>query len=113
MPRGPRQLRQLQVLRPDDAQAGLGLRPLEQPAGDHRRFRLPRSVIPVRPGLYIFADYASGETWVLGRTSSGGYPRSLVATFNGNLSGFGEADLGEIYAVDLGGSLWHVIWHRA
>ena len=64
-------------------------------------------------GLYIFADYASGETWVLGRTSSGGYPRAQVATFAGNLSGFGEGDAGEIYAVDLGGSLWHVIWHRA
>src|SRR3954464_10196994 len=67
---------------------------------------------PFAHGLYVFADYASGETWVLGRTSSGGYPRAKVATFPGKLSGFGEADGGEIYAVDLGGSLWHVVFHR-
>lgn len=68
---------------------------------------------PFAHGLYVFADYASGETWALGRTSAGGYPRAHVATFSGNLSGFGEGDAGEIYAVDLGGSLWHVIFHRA
>ena len=68
---------------------------------------------PFAHGLYVFADYASGETWALGRSSSGGYPRARVATFGGNLSGFGEADRGEIYAVDLGGSLWHVIFHQA
>ena len=67
---------------------------------------------PFAHGLYVFADYASGETWALGRTSSGGYPRALVATFGGNLSGFGEAEGGEIYAVDLAGSLWHVIFHK-
>jgi len=68
---------------------------------------------PFARGLYVFADYASGETWALGRTNSGGYPRAKVATFGGNLSGFGEADAGEIYAVDLGGSLWHVVFHPA
>src|SRR4051794_10539889 len=64
-------------------------------------------------GLYVFADYSSGETWVLGRTKAGGYPRAKVATFSGNLSGFGEGGRGEIYAVDLGGTLWHVIFHKA
>jgi glucose/arabinose dehydrogenase len=68
---------------------------------------------PFAHGLYVFADYSSGETWVLGRTTAGGYPRAKVATFGGNLSGFGEADGGEIYAVDLGGNLWHVIFHKA
>ena len=68
---------------------------------------------PFAHGLYVFADYASGETWALGRSSSGGYPRAQVATFGGNLSGFGEADGGEIYAVDLGGSLWHVVFHQS
>jgi glucose/arabinose dehydrogenase len=67
---------------------------------------------PFAHGLYVFADYASGETWLLGRTSAGGYPRALAATFGGNLSGFGEGDAGEIYAVDLGGSLWHVTFHK-
>jgi glucose/arabinose dehydrogenase len=67
---------------------------------------------PFAHGLYVFADYASGETWLLGRTTAGGYPRALAATFGGNLSGFGEGDAGEIYAVDLGGSLWHVIFHK-
>src|SRR3954454_17729070 len=62
-------------------------------------------------GLYVFADYSSGETWVLGRTKAGGYPRAKVATFGGHLSGFGEADGGEIYAVDLSSNaLWHVIF---
>jgi glucose/arabinose dehydrogenase len=67
---------------------------------------------PFAHGLYVFADYASGETWLLGRTSAGGYPRALAAIFGGNLSGFGEGDAGEIYAVDLGGSLWHVTFHK-
>jgi glucose/arabinose dehydrogenase len=71
------------------------------------------SLYPFAHGLYVFADYASGETWALGRSSTGGYPRAHVATFGGNLSGFGEADGGEIYAVDLGGSLWHVVFHPA
>jgi glucose/arabinose dehydrogenase len=68
---------------------------------------------PFAHGLYVFADYASGEVWALGRTSTGGYPRAKVAQFGGNLAGFGEGDAGEIYAVDLGGSLWHVVFHRA
>ena len=68
---------------------------------------------PFAHGLYLFADYSSGETWVLGRTKAGGYPRAKVATFGGNLSGFGEGDGGEIYAVDLGGNLWHVVFHKA
>src|SRR3954447_198824 len=70
------------------------------------------SSFPCARGLYVFADYSSGETWVLGRTKAGGYPRARVATFSGSLSGFGEGDGGEIYAVDLGGSLWHVVFHR-
>jgi glucose/arabinose dehydrogenase len=68
---------------------------------------------PFAHGLYIFGDYSSGEVWALGRTKAGGYPRAKVAQFGGNLSGFGEGDAGEIYAVDLGGSLWHVAFHRA
>src|SRR3954454_2688600 len=66
---------------------------------------------PFAHGLYVFADWSSGETWVLGRTKAGGYPRAKVATFGGHLSGFGEADGGEIYAVDLSSNaLWHVIF---
>src|SRR3954451_9764084 len=70
------------------------------------------SSFPFAHGLSVFADYSSGETWVLVPTKAGGYPRARVATFRGNLSGFGEGDGGEIYAVDLGGSLWHVVFHR-
>jgi glucose/arabinose dehydrogenase len=71
---------------------------------------------PFAHGLYVFADYGSGETWVLGRTKRGGYPRALVGHFGAtfSLSGFGEGDGGEIYAVDQSsGSLWHVVFHRA
>ncbi|MDQ1705309.1 MAG: hypothetical protein QOF18_1675 [Frankiaceae bacterium] len=64
-------------------------------------------------GLYVYADYCTGETWVLGRTSSGGYPSALVGDDSGSITGFGQGDAGELFSVDQSGNLNHLVFSRA
>ena len=68
---------------------------------------------PFARGLYVFADYCSGEIWATGRTSSGGYRTALVGKDGaGSVTGFGVADSGEIYLVDQSGQLAHLVFHK-
>jgi glucose/arabinose dehydrogenase len=67
---------------------------------------------PFAHGVYLLADYCSGHFWALGRTSSGGYTYARVGQASGSPTGMGEADRGEIYVVDAGGSLWHVAFSK-
>jgi glucose/arabinose dehydrogenase len=60
-------------------------------------------------GLYFFADYCSGAMWATGRTGSGGYPTARVGTAGGNVTGFGEDDAHEMYAVNQSGNLYRLV----
>ena len=63
-------------------------------------------------GLYVFADWCSGHLWATGRTGAGGYSTSRVGSFAGHITGFGESDSHEIYAVAGDGSLYRVVFTK-
>ena len=70
---------------------------------------------PQRPfahGLYVYGDYCSGEVWALGQ-SNGSWSNAKVGDIGGGLTGFGEGDSGEIYAVTQSGTLYHVVFTHA
>jgi glucose/arabinose dehydrogenase len=58
-------------------------------------------------GDYVFGDFCSGKIWVIPASFSGG---SLPAPddTNYNISSFGEDNLGRLYLVDLGGSIYRL-----
>jgi glucose/arabinose dehydrogenase len=67
---------------------------------------------PFAAGLYVFTDYCSGTLWATGRTTSGGYPTARVGSAPGNVTGFGEDDAHEIYAVNSDGNLYRVAFTK-
>jgi glucose/arabinose dehydrogenase len=60
-------------------------------------------------GLYFFTDYCSGHLWATGRSSTGGYPTALVGSAGSNVTGFGEDDGREIFAVNQSGGLYRLV----
>jgi glucose/arabinose dehydrogenase len=60
-------------------------------------------------GYYICADYVSGNAWLIkdGGTS-GGFTSSIQAGLPASISTFGEAENGDIYTANLGGTLYKV-----
>jgi glucose/arabinose dehydrogenase len=69
---------------------------------------------PFAHGLYVFGDYCTGELWAIGRTSTGGWSRAKVGDIGQtySITGFGQSDSGELYAVTQGGSLYHLALSR-
>lgn len=70
---------------------------------------------PKRPfahGLYLYGDYCSGEVWALGQ-SNGSWSNAKVGDVGSGLTGFGEGDSGEIYAVTQSGALYHAVFTHA
>jgi len=65
--------------------------------------------IPGLFGVYLFGDFCSGTVWTL-REISGGAPR-VAAAVNSGLSvvSFGQSLDGEVYVVNLGGTLHKII----
>jgi hypothetical protein len=47
--------------------------------------------------------------WATARTGSGGYPTARVGTAGGNVTGFGEDDAHEMYAVNQSGNLYRLV----
>jgi glucose/arabinose dehydrogenase len=66
------------------------------------------SAIPVLRGGYVFADYCSGEIWVV--PAGAGAPASKVSLLDTNLliSSFGENARGELFVTDLNGRLYRI-----
>ncbi len=60
-------------------------------------------------GYYICADYVSGNVWLINPNGSGGWNSSLQSGLPGNISGFGEAENGDMYAASLNGTVYKVI----
>jgi glucose/arabinose dehydrogenase len=67
---------------------------------------------PFAHGLYISGDYCSGELWATKQLKDGSHRTAAIGDMGSSLTAFGEGDHGEIYAVDQGGHLSHVVWHR-
>lgn len=60
-------------------------------------------------GYYICADYVSGNVWLIRSNGAGGWNVTQQSGLPGNISGFGEAENADLYAVSLSGSVYKVI----
>ncbi len=63
------------------------------------------SKIPTLQNAYIFGDYGSGKIWTLTENGSGGWTRTPLLSTGGNISSFGQDQAGEVYVVDLSGTV--------
>lgn len=59
-------------------------------------------------GYYFYSDYCSGRIWGLQRISGTWFTTQLLDTAF-NVSSFGEDEAGNLYLVDLGGSIYEVV----
>jgi hypothetical protein len=67
-------------------------------------YRGARSTVPM--GLYIFADYCTGEIWQLNPPDAmGNRTRTLLIDTAFNITSFGEDEAGEIYVVAQSGTI--------
>jgi glucose/arabinose dehydrogenase len=62
--------------------------------------------IPNLTGKYIFGDFGSGNIWALSEAGNGRYTSSRLLATNHNISSFAEDLEGEIYVLDLSGSIY-------
>jgi len=65
----------------------------------------------VMGGLYLFADYCTGEIFGLAHVGSR-WVSSRVGRDGNPVTSFGEGVNGELYIVDSGGTLWHIYGFR-
>jgi len=66
---------------------------------------------PGLDGVYVFGDYCSGTIWGASADAlvAGDAAAVPIGAIDGTLVSFGVDDLGEIYAVDQGGRILHVV----
>jgi glucose/arabinose dehydrogenase len=62
-------------------------------------------------GVYVYGDYCTGLVWGADAAEmlEGPVEPTLLARFDGTLVSFGVDDAGEVYAVDQGGNILHLI----
>ena len=69
-----------------------------------------RGSMPEWQGIYLFADYCSGEIWGMGRTSDPaaktGWISQVLFSTGGSITTFGQDSAGEIYYADRGGTVY-------
>ncbi|MEP7318803.1 MAG: PQQ-dependent sugar dehydrogenase [Panacibacter sp.] len=63
---------------------------------------------PALNGYYICADYTTGNAWKIKPNASGNVDVSMQNDAPKTLTGFGESEDGELYAVSLSGNLYRV-----
>jgi glucose/arabinose dehydrogenase len=66
------------------------------------------SAYPVLAGGYVFGDFCSGRIWVMSPTASAPVNETLVRDTGLLISSFGEDEAGELYVVDLNGSVYRI-----
>ncbi len=65
---------------------------------------------PALAGRYIFADYGSGNVWLIDAATDGPTEPILALESGATISSFGEDEAGEVYATDLAaGELFRVV----
>jgi glucose/arabinose dehydrogenase len=64
--------------------------------------------IPELQGVYLTADYCSGQLWGIGLNEGGEWVASAPIETGLNVSSFGEGANGELYVVDLSGGVYRV-----
>lgn len=66
------------------------------------------SLFPGLQGVYLYGDYCSGNVWGMYKNASNQWVTKLIASTGYNISSFGQDEAGELYLVDLGGTLVHI-----
>jgi glucose/arabinose dehydrogenase len=66
------------------------------------------SAIPALKGWYVFGDYCSGEIWAIPSTAGAHASRTLLRNTGFQISSFGQNANGELYVVDLGGTVYRI-----
>jgi|GEM_PF-2544757 len=66
---------------------------------------------PALEGVYIFGDYCTGTIWgaLVDELVAGSAVRVPIGTIDGRLVSFGADEAGELYAVEQGGRILHVV----
>lgn len=59
-------------------------------------------------GMYLYADYCTGEIFALIRYSTGSYDNAMVRNHAGNITTFGETPGGSLFVADAQGNLYKV-----
>jgi glucose/arabinose dehydrogenase len=62
---------------------------------------------PELQGIYLYADYCSGQIWGL-RQTNGDWETAEMADTNQRITSFGEDEAGEVYLVAVGGNIYRV-----
>jgi hypothetical protein len=65
--------------------------------------------MPAWQGIYLYGDYCSGSIWGLVRDASGQWVNSILYRLEASISSFGVDEAGEVYLVDLQGSIWKLV----
>ena len=56
----------------------------------------------------MFGDYCSGEIWAIPATAGAHASKTLLRDTSFQISSFGESAGGELYVVDLGGTIYRI-----
>ena len=67
------------------------------------------AAIPALVGGYLFADYCTGNVWVIDAAAQEVREPRLVLESGRSISSFGEDEAGEVYVTDLEGELLRVV----
>lgn len=65
--------------------------------------------IPGLDGVYLFADFGSGNIWGLFPADNNGYERRLLLDSGLSISSFAEDSNGEVIVLDYGGGLYRIV----
>ena len=60
-------------------------------------------------GVYLYGDYCSGNVWGLVHNADGSWESALLFTVRASISSFGEDETGEVYLVDLNGTIYKLV----
>ena len=64
------------------------------------------TAVPSLRGRYVFGDYCSGTIWSVPNNGGSPITKSLLMDTAYSISSFGEDEKGELYLVDLGGTIY-------
>jgi glucose/arabinose dehydrogenase len=64
------------------------------------------TAVPSLVGRYVFGDYCSGRIWTVANGAASPMTKALLLDTNMLISSFGEDEHGELYVVDLNGSIY-------
>jgi glucose/arabinose dehydrogenase len=67
------------------------------------------SALPAFNGVYLYGDYCSGTVWGLLQAANGEWQNQLLFASGAQIASFGENQDGELYLLDLGGSILKLV----